>query len=147
MVNQLQACLGSCSVFTQGTTQVRIGDDKVYALGYTPVAVISLNPSLRHVRETMHGGHIHHWRTDVEVCSQWRDAVSGPPALGSAWQSVFDQIDKYPYMGLGAGQGIRDVFVSAADLRPIVEDYGTVKFAHVKLTVDIQEDVTVAEAE
>lgn len=147
MVNQLQACLGSCSVFTQGTSQVRIGDDKVYGLGLTPVAVISVNPGLNHVRETMHGGHIHHWRTEVQVGAQWRDAVNGPLALGSAWQSVFDQLDQYPYMGLGAGQGVRDAFVSGADLRPIIVEYGTVKFAHVKLIVDIQEDVTIAEAE
>ena len=147
VVNQLQACLGSASVFVNGTADVSISDDKIYTLGKTPVAVIEVIPGLRHLRETFGGGHIHEWNIPVTIGAQWRDAQQGPPAVNAAWQSALDQLCKYPNLGLGIGRGIREAHVSGAMLRPVLESYGTLKFANVQLTVTVQEDVTVVEAE
>jgi hypothetical protein len=148
MVNQLQACIGSASVFgTFGTLNVSVNDDRVYTRGRTPVAVIELQPRLQHVRETFSGGHLHVWRIGVTVGAQWRSADQSASNLNAAWQSVLDQICKYPNLGLGAGNGVREAHVEAANLQPAVEEYGNLKFANVQLTVNITEDVHVAEAE
>jgi len=147
MINQLQACLGSASVFPGGTAHISISDDKVYTLGKTPVAVIEVNPALRHARETFGGGHLHVWNVGVTVGAKWTGIQAGPTAINAAWQGVLDQICKYPNLGLGGGGAVREAHVEGARLEPIVEEYGTVKFANVQLTVTITEDVTVAEQE
>jgi hypothetical protein len=147
ITQQLQSCLGSASIFTHGTAQVSIGDEKIYSRGYTPVAVIGLEPGLRHIRETFKGGHVHEWHVLLTVGAQWKDAASGPVQLNAAWQAVFDQIDTHPFLGLGANGGIRDAFVTDADFQPIVMEYGTIKFAKVRLSVAIQEEVNVQEVE
>ena len=148
MINQLQTCIGSASVFgTFGTTNVSIGNDRVYALGRTPVAVIELQPRLQHVREAFGGGHLHVWRIGVTVGAQWRSPELSADDLNTAWQGVLDQICKYPNLGLGAGSSIREAHVEAANLQPALEEYGTLKFANVQLTVSVTEDLTVAELE
>lgn len=147
MVNQLQACLGSASIFSHGTAQVGIADEKVYTRGYTPVAIIDVTPRIRHIRETFEGGHVHEWHVPVTIGAQWRDAANGPTNLNTAWQGVFDQIDKYPHLGLGGAAGIRDAFVESANLQPTEMEYGGIKFANVQLSVVIQEEVTIQEAE
>jgi len=148
MINQLQACLGSASIFPSGTVHISISDDKVYTYGRTPVAVIDVNPKLRHVRESMGGGHLHYWHVPLTVGAQWRSSgESGPTNLNAAWQGVLDQIDKFPFLGLGGGAAIRDAYIESANLQPVVEEYGMVKFANVQLGVVICEDITVAEQE
>lgn len=147
VITQLQACLGSASAFTQGTVQVAVGDEKIYSLGKTPVAVIGISPELSHMRDSFSGGHVHEWHVGVTVGARWRDATSGPIAINAAWQSVLDQLCKYPNLGLGTGGIVREAHVESARLEPIVENYGTVKFANVELTVAIMEDVTVDEEE
>lgn len=147
VINQLKSCLGSASVFPGGTAHISISDDKVYTLGKTPVAVIEVNPGLRHIRETFAGGHLHEWSIPVTVGAQWRDATNGPTNLNAAWQGVMDQICKYPNLGLGGGGAIREAHVANARLEPIVEQYGTLKFANVQLTVNVTEDVVTAELE
>jgi len=147
IVSQLQACLGSASIFTGGTAQISISDDKIYTKGKTPVAVIEVTPGLQHIRESFGGGHLHVWNIPVTVGAQWRDATLGPPAINAAWQGVLDQICKYPNLGLGGGGAIREAHVASAMLRPVVESYGTLKFANVQIVVSVTEDVVTAEAE
>lgn len=147
MINQLQICIGSASIFTHGTAQIAIADDKVYTLGYSPVAVIDVNPKLRHVRESFGGGHLHQWHVPLTVGAKWTGTQTGPTNLNTAWQAVLDQICKYPSLGLGAGRTVREAVVESANLQPIIEDYGTIKFANVQLSVVIVEDITVQELE
>lgn len=144
---QLQACLGSASIFPNGIQHVEIADNKVYSLGLTPVAVIDVNPRLRHIRESFGGGHLHEWHMQIKVGAQWRDADTSALALGAAWQGVLDQLCQHPFLGLGGQAGIRDAVVEGANLQPIVMEYGSVKFANVQLSLVVQEEADIAEAE
>lgn len=145
MTSQLQSCLGSATGF--GSAQVAVGDDRVWTMGLTPCANIQLEPGLEHRRESMGGGHLHIWHVPVTVGARWTDAINGPVACQAAWQAILDQIDKYPNLGLGAGHAVREAHVERANLKPVIIEYGNVKFAHAVLTVAIMEDVVVQEAE
>ncbi len=148
VVTQLRNCLGSAaSVFPGGTADISVADERIYSRGKATVAIIDVNPTLQHVRASFGGGHQHIWGISVTVGTKWNDAVNGPLNNMAAWQGVMDQICKYPNLGLGGGGAIYEAHVQNARLEPIVEEYGTVKFANVQLTVSITEDVTIAEQE
>lgn len=148
IVTQLQRCLGSASIFTaHGTAQVPIADWKSYTLGYTPIALIEVNPQMRSVRESFGGGKLRTWVIPLTVSAQWRDADNGPAPLAAAWEGVIAQIDKYPFLGLGGGAGIRDANIDSANLQPVMEDVGSIKYAHVRLNLTVSEEVDVTEEE
>ena len=147
-LGHLQACIGSATGFG-GTAKVEIADYKIFTYGYGTVALLEINPRIRHIRETFAGGHVHEWHTTVQVGARWADAENGPFDMTAAWQSVFDQLDTHPQLGLGGGNaaGIRDVFIESANLQPLEQLYGEHKYQTVSLSVVIQEEVDVVEAE
>lgn len=125
--------------------QVTIADEKIVAMGLSPVAVIQQQPRMEHNWETFERGHLHVWNIPVTVAALWKDATNGATDLAEAWQAVLDQICKYPR--LNAANAVRSAEVVSADLEPVFIEVGNAKFASVALTVRVTEDVEIAEME
>jgi hypothetical protein len=121
--------------------QVSHGDEKVFALGMSPVVVVGINPSLEHRREAFGGAHLHVWTIALTVAARWQNDVDGPLVLRDAWQAVMDQLCIHSDLD----DTTRDIEVTGANLEPIHFEIGNAKFASVALGVRCTEDVTVVE--